>query len=113
MSSPRKNTASLTDDDALKLELAEKAIAALRQRTTALEAEGARATELAGVANQLAALEDAHDKRSKNLLIRAATTAVLLKKETARADELAGKVERLEATLKDLMDALIQRKVIT
>ena len=40
------------------------------------------------------------------MLIRAATTALLLKKETSRADELAGKVERLEATLKDLIDAL-------
>ena len=37
-------------DEAPKLELAEKAIAALRQRTTALEAEGARANQLAGVA---------------------------------------------------------------
>ena len=104
-------------DDAPKLELAEKAIVALRQRTTALEEEGARQAamnnQLAGMANQLAALEEAHNKRSKTWLIRAAATSVLLKKETARADELAGKIERLEAALKDLIDALIQRKVIS
>jgi hypothetical protein len=35
-----------------------------------------------------------------------------LRKETARANELAGKVERLEAALEQLTDALIQRKVI-
>ena len=61
----RKNTAVFTDE-APKLELAEKAIAALRQRTTALEAEGARAIELAGVANQLTALEDAYRNSTKN-----------------------------------------------
>ena len=99
-------------DEAPKLELAEKAIAALRQRTTALEAEGARANQLAGVANQLAALEDAYRESTKKLTVRCATTAVLLRKETARANELAGKVERLEAALEQLTDALIQRKVI-
>ena len=102
----------LAEDDALKHTMAEKAIAELRKRTASLEAEGARATELAGLANQLAGLEDAHAKRSKTLLIRAATTALLLKKESSRANELAGKVERLEATLKDLIDTLLQRKVI-
>ena len=45
-------------------------------------------------------------------MIRAATTAVLLKKETSRADELAGKVARLEAALEELTDTLLQRKVI-
>jgi hypothetical protein len=99
-------------DEAPKLELAEKAIAALRQRTTALEAEGARANQLAGVANQLATLEGEHKKITKKLLVRCATTAVLLGKETARADELAGKVAALEATLEQLTEALLQRKVI-
>jgi hypothetical protein len=99
-------------DDATKLELAEKAITALRQRTTALEAEGARANQLAGVANQLATLEGEYKKITKKLLVRCATIAVLLGKETARADELAGKVAALEAALEQLTDALLQRKVI-
>ena len=99
-------------DEAPKLELAEKAIAALRQRTTALEAEGARANQLVDVANQLAALEGEHKKITKKLLVRCATTAVLLRKETTRADELAGKVAALEAALEQLTDALLQRKVI-
>jgi hypothetical protein len=99
-------------DEAPKLELAEKAIAALRQRTTALEAEGARANQLADVANQLATLEGEHKKITKKLLVRCATTAVLLRKETTRADELAGKVAALEAALEQLTDALLQRKVI-
>ena len=51
-------------------------------------------------------------KSTKKLTVRCATTAVLLRKETARANELAGKVERLEAALEQLTDALIQRKVI-
>jgi hypothetical protein len=93
--------------------LAEKAIAALRRDLQAVvEAEGSSSDRVTGVANQLAALEDAHHKARKGLIVRAATTAVLLKKETARANELAGKVERLEAALEQLTDALIQRKVI-
>jgi hypothetical protein len=106
----------LAEDDAAKHSMAEKAIAELRKRTTALEAEavwgGATANQLAGVANQLAALEDAYHKSRKGLLIRAAASAVTLKKETARADELAGKVAALEAALEQLTDALLQRKVI-
>ena len=66
-----KTYGQLAEDDALKHSMAEKAIAELRKRMASVEAEGARATELAGVANQLAGLEDAHAKRSKNLLIRA------------------------------------------
>jgi hypothetical protein len=103
-----------TDDDPAKL--AERAIAELRQRMTSVEEEGARqavrSDQLAGVANQLAALEDAYRKSRKGLLIRAAANAVTLKKETARADELAGKVVALEAALEQLTDALLQRKVI-
>ena len=99
-------------DEAPKLELAEKAIAALRQRTTALEAEGARANQLAGVANQLAALEDAYRESTKKLTVRCATAAVLLRKETARANELAGKVERLEAALEELTAELFKQKAI-
>jgi hypothetical protein len=99
-------------DEAPKLELAEKAIAALRQRTTALEAEGARANQLAGVANQLAALEDAYRESTKKLTVRCATAAVLLRKETARADELAGKVAALEAALEQLTAELFKQKVI-
>jgi hypothetical protein len=103
-----------TDDDPAKL--AERAIAELRQRMTSVEEEGARqaarSDQLAGVANQLAALEDAYRKSRKGLLIRAAANAVTLKKETARADELAGKVAALEAALEQLTDALLQRKVI-
>ena len=64
------------------------------------------------MANQLADLAEAHHKSRKGLIVRAATTAVLLKKETARADELAGKVAALEAALEQLTDALLQRKVI-
>jgi len=103
-------------DDAPKLELAEKAIASLRKRMISVEEEGARqaarSDQLAGVANQLAALEDAYRKSRKGLLIRAAASAVTLKKETARADDLAGKVAALEAALEQLTDALLQRKVI-
>jgi hypothetical protein len=86
-------------DEAPKLELAEKAIATLRQRTTALEAEGARASQLAGVANQFAALEDAYRESTKKLTVRCATIGVLLRRQTARADELAGRVAALEAAL--------------
>ena len=113
-----KEYGQLAEDDAAKHSMAEKAIAELRKRTTSLEAEGARAracgvaNQLAGVANQLAALEDAHNKTSKKLLIRAATTAVLLKKETARADELAGQVKRLEAALEELTEELFRQKAI-
>jgi hypothetical protein len=58
-----------TDDDPAKL--AERAIAELRQRMTSVEEEGARqaarSDQLAGVANQLAALEDAYRKSRKGL----------------------------------------------
>ena len=103
-------------DDASKLELAEKAIASLRKRTTALEDESARLSamndQIAAMANQLATLDAAYQKSRKGLLIRAAANAVTLKKETARADELASKVAALEAALEQLTDALLQRKVI-
>jgi hypothetical protein len=103
-----------TDDDPAKL--AERAIAELRQRMTSVEEEGvrqaARSDQLAGMANQLATLDAAYQKSRKNLLIRSATTAVLLRKETARADELAGQVERLESALQELVDELSRRKVI-
>jgi hypothetical protein len=103
-------------DDAPKLELAEKAIASLRKRTTALEDENARMAamndQIAAMANQVATLDAAYQKSRKGLLIRAAANAVTLKKETARADELAGKVAALEAALEQLTDALLQRKVI-
>jgi DNA repair exonuclease SbcCD ATPase subunit len=99
-------------DDAPKLELAEKAIASLRQRMTSIEEEGARNDQLAGVADQLASLEGEHKKITKKLLVRCATTAVLLKKETARADELAGKVAALESTLENLVSALRESNAI-
>ena len=103
-------------DDAPKLELAEKAIASLRKRMTALEDENARMAamndQIAAMANQVATLDAAYQKSRKGLLIRAAANAVTLKKETARADELAGKVAALEAALEQLTDALLQRKVI-
>jgi hypothetical protein len=103
-------------DDAPKLELAEKAIASLRKRTTALEDENARMAamndQIAAMANQVATLDAAYQKSRKGLLIRAAANAVTLKKETARADDLAGKVAALEAALEQLTDALLQRKVI-
>jgi hypothetical protein len=103
-------------DEAPKLELAEKAIASLRKRTTALEIENARMAGVAGqiatTTSQVATLEESYRKTSKNLTVRCAMTAVLLKKETARADELAGKVATLEAALEQLTDALLQRKVI-
>ena len=111
-----KQYGRLSDDDAAKHVMAEKAIASLRKRMTSVEEEGARQAamnnQFASVAAQLAALEDAHRKARKGLIVRAATTAVLLKKETARADELAGKVERLEAALQQLTDELFARKVI-
>jgi hypothetical protein len=103
-------------DDAPKLELAEKAIASLRKRTTALEDENAHLSamndQIAAMANQVATLDATYQKSRKGLLIRAAANAVTLKKETARADELAGKVAALEAALEQLTDALLQRKVI-
>jgi hypothetical protein len=106
----------LADDDAAKHVMAEKAIASLRKRMSAVEEDGARQAavnnQLASVAAQLAALEDAYHKARKGLIVRCATTAVLLKKETARADELASKVTALEAALEQLTDALLQRKVI-
>jgi hypothetical protein len=106
----------LADDDAAKHAMAEKAIASLRKRMSAVEEDGARQAavnnQLASVAAQLAALEDAYHKARKGLIVRCATTAVLLKKGTARADELASKVTALEAALEQLTDALLQRKVI-
>jgi hypothetical protein len=106
----------LFTDDAPKLELAEKAIASLRKRMTSLEEESARmsgvANQSAATTHQLTSLEEAFRKSAKNLTIRSATTAVLLRKETARANELAGKVAALEAALEQLTDALLQRKVI-
>jgi hypothetical protein len=53
-----------------------------------------------------------HKKITKKLLVRCAKTAVLLQKETTRADALAGKVATLEATLEQLTAALFERKVI-
>jgi hypothetical protein len=96
-----------TDDDPAKL--AERAIAELRKRTAALEEENAR---MAGVADQLATLEAAYQKSRKSLLVRCATTAVTLRKETARADELAGKVAALETTLEQLVAALRENNTI-
>jgi hypothetical protein len=96
----------LADDDAAKHVMAEKAIASLRKRMTSIEEEGARQ------ASQLAALEEAHHKARKGLIVRAGTTAVLLKKETARADELAGKVAALESTLEDLVSVLRENKAL-
>jgi Domain of unknown function (DUF4147) len=106
----------LFTDDAPKLELAEKAIASLRKRMTSVEEESARmsgvANQSAATTHQLTSLEEAFRKSAKNLTIRSATTAVLLRKETARANELAGKVAALEAALEQVTDALLQRKVI-
>src|SRR6202042_131054 len=75
-------------DDAPKLAMAEKAIAALRKRTTALEDENARMAGVAGqitnMTSQIATLDAAYQKSRKGLLIRCAANAVTVKKETAR-----------------------------
>jgi hypothetical protein len=107
-----KQYGRLADDDAAKHVMAEKAIASLRKQVTALEEQAARGDQLAGVANRLAALEDAHHKARKGLVVRAATTAVLLKKETARADELAAKVAALESMLEELISVLRENKAL-
>jgi hypothetical protein len=103
-------------DDAPKLELAEKAIASLRKRTTALEDENARMAargdQFAGMAASLATLEDAYRQSTKSLLIRCAANHLAARKETARANELADKVGRLETKLEELTEALLARKVI-
>ena len=103
-----------TDDDPAKL--AERALAELRKRMTSVEEEGARQAarndRLAGAADQLAALEEAHRRSTKNLLIRCAANVIAVKKERERADELGGKVERLEAELERLTAALLERGVI-
>ena len=97
-----------TDDD--------RALAELRKRMTSVEEEGARQAarndRLAGAADQLAALEEAHRRSTKNLLIRCAANVIAVKKERERADELGGKVERLEAELERLTAALLERGVI-
>jgi hypothetical protein len=103
-------------DDAPKLKLAEKAIASLRKRMTSLEEDsarqGARNEQLAGMADQFAALEDAYHKSTKSLLIRCAANHLAAREETARADEVASKVGRLEAELERLTMALLDQKVI-
>jgi hypothetical protein len=103
-------------DDAPKLELAEKAIASLRERMTSIEEEGARQAamtdQLTSVANQLVALDEAYRKSTKSLLIRCAANVVAVRKETTRADDLAGKVERLEAAMEQLTAELFKQKVI-
>jgi hypothetical protein len=103
-------------DDAPKLELAEKAIAGLRKRMTSVEAEGARQAarneQLAGMADQLAALEGEVRKATRSLLVRCAANVIAVKKERSRADELADKVERLEAELERLVGVLSDRKLI-
>ena len=108
-----KQYGRLAEDDAAKHALAEKAIASLRKWT---EAEGARmsgvANQIAGMANQLGALEGEHKKITKKLLVRCATTSVLLQKETTRADDLASKVERLETALEELTAELFKQKAI-
>jgi hypothetical protein len=103
-------------DDAPKLELAEKAIASLRQRTTALEDENARMAamndQIAAMANQVATLDAVYQKSRKGLLIRCAADAIAVRKETARADELAGKVAALESTLEELVSVLRENKAL-
>ena len=102
------------DDDSAKL--AEKAIAELRKRTTALEEEGARnaarSDQLAGAADQFTAFADTSRESTKRLLVRCAMTAALLKKETTRADELASKVAALESTLEELVSVLRENKAL-
>jgi ElaB/YqjD/DUF883 family membrane-anchored ribosome-binding protein len=103
-----------TADDSAKL--AEKAIAELRKRTTALEEEGARnaarSDQLAGAADQFTAFADTSRESTKRLLVRCAMTAALLKKETTRADELASKVAALESTLEELVSVLRENKAL-
>jgi hypothetical protein len=100
------------NDDAPKLELAEKAIASLRKRLSAVEAEGARQAArhdaLASMPGQLAECGNT----TKSLLVRCAANALAQKKETARADDLADKVATLETTMAKLLEALLERKVI-
>ena len=64
-----KQYGRLSEDDAAKHAMAEKAIAELRKRMTSVEEEGARQAamnnQLAGVAAQLAALEDAHRRQER------------------------------------------------
>ncbi len=102
-----------TDDDP---KLAERAIAELRKRMTSVEAEGARQAarndRLGGVAERLAALEGEHKKMARSLFVRCAANVIVIKKEAARADDLARKVETLEATMAKLIGALLERKVI-
>jgi hypothetical protein len=103
-------------DDAPKLELAEKAIASLRKRTTALEDENARMAamndQIAAMTNQVATLDAVYQKSRKGLLIRCAANAIAVKKEAARADELAGKVAALESTLEELVSVLRENKAL-
>jgi hypothetical protein len=103
-------------DEGPRFELAEKAIAGLRQRVTSLEEQNARlasvADQVANTASQVTTLEEAYRKTSKNLLIRAATASVMLKKESSRADELTAKVATLEAELERLTTALLERGVL-
>jgi hypothetical protein len=103
-------------DDAPALAMAEKAIASLRKRITSLEEESARQAargdQFAGMAASLATLEDAYRQSTKSLLIRCAANHLAARKETARANELADKVGRLETKLEELTEALLARKVI-
>ena len=96
--------------------LAERAIGQLRQRMDAVEEkEGQRAQmadRLGGAIERLANFESEVRKGMRSLLVRCGVNVVGLRKEAKRADELAGKVERLEATQEKLIATLLERRVI-
>ena len=99
-------------DDGPKLELAEKAIAALRRRMTTVEQVSAR---VSGMDAQIAAMGEqiaAHQKARKGWVIRAAATAVTLKAERETTKVLGEKVAALESTLEELVTVLRENKTI-
>jgi hypothetical protein len=104
-------------DDGPKLELCEKAIAKLRRQAASLEKDNARQAarndQLAGVAERVAGLEDAHKNSTKNLLASLAASRLMAKKEAERADGLASEVAHLKTEFERLIGVLVDRKIIS
>jgi hypothetical protein len=102
-------------DDGPKLELAEKAIAAIRRSLAKLEKAGVERHDAlaAEFAARLAALESEHKKATRSLLVRTGASLVLAKKEAQRAEALETKVAALEETMARLLDTLLANKIIS
>jgi hypothetical protein len=94
--------------------LAEKAVRGLRRDLkTTIEKMTERFAALEGETTaRLASVESEHRESMKKLVIRTGASIVAAQSAGKRADELAAKVERLEAEFDRLTSALLDQKVI-